>query len=444
VENKINQFTRSLPASGIKDFRQKLLKYLQGIPVFCILDSNGYYAGKDLSAHPYYHSFDFAVAIGVSKTLSAKTGHGFHSFEAFQKENPHQWMFGYFGYDLKNELEKLSSENPDSLNFPDLYFFIPETVILIKNDTIIVETSVERPADIIDDIENQVIAGIGSRPINTNFKSRIGKEKYLETVNRLREHIIEGDVYEVSFCQEFYSENIDIDPFDVFMNLEETSPQPFGSFMRIEDKYILCASMERYLKKMGGKIISQPIKGTIRRGLDNEEDIYLKQKLLFDEKERAENVMIVDLVRNDLSRTCLAGTVKVEELFGIYDFPGVFQMISTVSGQLKSEYSGPDAIKTSFPMGSMTGAPKIKAMELIENYEKSKRGVYSGALGYFTPDGNFDFNVVIRTLLYNATKKYLSLHVGSAITYDSDPGKEYEECLVKIERLIQVVKAATA
>jgi para-aminobenzoate synthetase component I len=438
VEHKINQFTRSLSATGIKDFRQKLLKYLQGIPVFCILDSNEYYTGKDLSSHPYYHSFDFAVAIGAAKTLSVNTGKGFQSFEAFQKENPNQWMFGYFGYDLKNELEKLSSENPDSLDFPDLYFFIPETVILIKNDTIIVETSVEKPAGLIDEIEKQVIVDAGRQSINASFQSRIKKAKYLETVNRLREHIIEGDVYEVSYCQEFYASDIEIDPFDVFLGLESNSPQPFSAFMRINDKYIICASMERYLKKTGNRLISQPIKGTIRRGSDTREDLYLREKLWHDEKERAENVMIVDLVRNDLSRTCEPGSVEVEELFGIYDFPGVFQMISTVSGQLKPGYSGLDAIKASFPMGSMTGAPKIKAMELIEHYEQSKRGVYSGALGYFTPDGNFDFNVVIRTMLYNAARKYLSLHVGAAITFDSDPEREYEECLVKIERLLRV------
>jgi para-aminobenzoate synthetase component I len=425
---------------NIKVFKRKLLHYLLNVPVFCILDTNQYYADKSEHDHPYYHSFDFIAAIGTKQILTPQSGTAFPELEDFHRKNPESWLFGYFGYDLKNELETLKSENSDHVNFPDLFFFIPETLIRVKDGKIIIETFTGLDeAAIFAQIQDSPELSLHGLRQQFRFHNRISKETYLETVNRLKDHIIEGDVYEVSFCQEFYAENVEINPFEAFLNFEEASPQPFGAFMRMEDQYILCASMERYLKKTAQKIISQPIKGTIRRGESPGEDSALKQQLLNDEKERAENVMIVDLVRNDLSRTCKPGTVKVEELFGIYEFPGVYQMISTVTGELLDDKTGLDAIKASFPMGSMTGAPKIKAMEIIEQYEKSKRGVYSGALGYFSPDGDFDFNVVIRTLLYNASKKYLSLHVGSAITYDSDPEKEYEECLVKIAGVLKAI-----
>ena len=443
------------------DFRDKLLHYLQKKEVFCLLDSNRYYSGKDFAQKPYYHSYDILAADSARKILKCNTGNAFQELEIFQKENQGQWIFGYFGYDLKNELEKLESANMDNLAFDDLYFFVPETLILVKDKEITIETKDEFGAEkILEDIEQEsrLMKPIANLDLTTlpfghpsllkegnknRFSNRIDKDRYLETVEKLRNHIIEGDVYEVSFCQEFFAENSIINPFDVYKYLCQVSPQPFGAFMRMDDRYILCASMERYLKKEGNKLISQPIKGTIRRGKDEEEDESLKKALLNDEKERAENVMIVDLVRNDLSRTCIPGTVKVEELFGIYDFPGVFQMISTVVGEMLPDKTGLDAIIASFPMGSMTGAPKIMAMDIIEQYEKSKRGVYSGALGYFAPNGDFDFNVVIRTLLYNAAKKYLSLHVGAAITYDSVPEKEYEECLVKIGKILMAVEGET-
>jgi para-aminobenzoate synthetase component 1 len=424
----------------IKIFKNRMLNYLQKQPVFCILDANDYYFDKSHSDKPNYHSYDYVAAVGVHKILKCNAGNAFERFEVFKAENPDSWIFGYFGYDLKNELEDLISNHDDVLGFDEMYFFVPETLILVNGNQITIETRTETdPCIILESIQKGDTLSAFNHNFDIIFKSRITKENYLLTVANLRNHIIEGDVYEVSFCQEFYAENAEMNPFDVFMKLSEVSPQPFSAFMKMDDKYILCASMERYLRKEGNKLISQPIKGTIRRGRNAEEDEILKNTLLHDEKERAENVMIVDLVRNDLSRTCIPGTVKVEELFGIYEFPGVFQMISTVVGEMQPGKTGLDAIRNSFPMGSMTGAPKIMAMQIIEQYEKSKRGIYSGALGYFAPNGDFDFNVVIRTLLYNASKKYLSLHVGSAITYDSDPEKEYEECLVKIAGILKAI-----
>jgi len=431
--------TESFTLQNIKDFKVKLLNCLRPENVFCILDTNDFYEGKDLASKPYYHTYDYIVAMGAKAILKCSAGYAFEKLKAFKNEHQNEWIFGYFGYDLKNEIEVLESDNTDHLDFEDMFFFVPENVLLIKENQLIIHSGTNSKLnELLNIINNEQTKHKLSNTNLIEFKNRIAKAYYLETVEKLRNHIIEGDVYEVSYCQEFYAENADIDPFQTFEKLSQISPQPFSSFMRIEDKYILSASMERYLKKEGNKLISQPIKGTIRRGKDAEEDEFMKNALLNDEKERAENVMIVDLVRNDLSRTCIPGSVKVEELFGIYEFPGVYQMISTVVGELLPDKAGLDAIKGSFPMGSMTGAPKVMAMEIIEQYEQSKRGIYSGALGYFAPNGDFDFNVVIRTLLYNASKKNLSLHVGSAITYDSVPDREYEECLVKIRGILKL------
>ena len=451
--------TETFIVKDIKVFKENLVSSLRNEAVFCLLDSNDYYSGKDLGKHPYYHDYDLLCAFGVRQMLKCGFWSSFEELDQFKAQNPNEWIFGYFGYDLKNEIEELHSENEDHLRFEDMVFFIPETVIAIKGDIAICEGNAAPIKKIFSGTinfptESHAVDSEADSAVNPqspfketlrgsynpiSLQNRLKKEYYLETVEKLRQHIIEGDVYEVSFCQEFYADNVEIKPSQIYQSLCEISPQPFGVYMRVDDKYIMCASMERYLKKSGSKLISQPIKGTIRRGNNEIEDESLKTILLNDEKERAENVMIVDLVRNDLSRVCAPGTVKVEELFGIYDFPGVFQMISTVTGELLPGKTDLDAIKASFPMGSMTGAPKIMAMSIIEQYEQTKRGVYSGAIGYFSPDGDFDFNVVIRTLLYNASKKYLSLHVGSAITYDSDPEKEYEECFVKIKTILKAL-----
>lgn len=273
-----------------------------------------------------------------------------------------------------------------------------------------------------------------------DIKKRVTLEEYLNKVNILKKHIKRGDIYEINFCTEFFAEEVTIDIFETYKLLNSHSPAPYSAFFRLDNKYLLSASPERFMKKKDKKIISQPIKGTIKRGNNEKEDNFLKNFLKNDVKEKAENVMIVDLVRNDLSRTAAKGSVNVEELCGIYGFRQVFQMVSTVSSILKTGLHFVDAIKYCFPPGSMTGAPKIKAMELIEKYETTKRGLYSGAVGYISPKKDFDFNVVIRSILYNKTKKYLSFSVGGAITDKSAPEKEYEECLLKAKAMLEVLK----
>ena len=201
----------------------------------------------------------------------------------------------------------------------------------------------------------------------------------------------------------------------------------------------MCASPERFLKKIKNTILSQPIKGTSKRGNNIKEDEEEKKALQLNEKERSENTMIVDLVRNDLSKICTEGSVMVKEYLKIYSFPQVHQMISTISGNLRENISFSEILSATFPMGSMTGAPKKRVMELIEQYEKTKRGLFSGTVGYINPGGDFDFNVVIRSILYNEENNYLSIQAGSAITFKSDPHKEYEECNIKIEAMRQAL-----
>ena len=280
-----------------------------------------------------------------------------------------------------------------------------------------------------------------SEQTNTDvkIKLRIHMDEYQQKVTKVLEHIHRGDIYEANFCQEFYAEDCVIDAYQVFEHLNEISEPPFAVFLKHEQLYLLSASPERYLRKEGQKIISQPIKGTAKRLLSKIDDDKIAHDLMRDEKEQSENVMIVDLVRNDLSKSSQKGSVTVEELCKVYTFKQVHQLISTVVSELKTDVHPVDIIKDTFPMGSMTGAPKLSAMTIMEELEETKRGLYSGAVGYFTPEGDFDFNVVIRSILYNALEKYVSLSVGSAITSKSIPEKEYEECLLKAKAMKYVL-----
>ncbi|HYH55616.1 MAG TPA: anthranilate synthase component I family protein, partial [Anseongella sp.] len=272
------------------------------------------------------------------------------------------------------------------------------------------------------------------------IRQGISREDYLETVEAIRRHIREGDVYELTFCLDFYAGDYQCDPAALFSRLNSAAPAPFASFLKLGEHHIICASPERFLKKTGSNILSQPVKGTIRRSGRPAEDEQLKSALRNSEKEQAENVMIVDLVRNDLARSAVPGSVKVSELFGIYSFPHWHQMISTVEAEARPGLHPLEIIRHAFPMGSMTGAPKIMAMRLIEQYERTKRGAFSGAIGYFTPGRDFDFNVVIRSVLYNSGRKQLLFPVGSAITYDSLPENEYQECLLKAQAIHALFK----
>ncbi len=357
------------------------------------------------------------------------------------KVRENDWKFGFISYDYKNKIEELTSSNLDYTFFTDRHFFSPE--ILFK----IFKTQVEvyyTEAHTKKDIEQlyQAISRVEKLEEKAGFvqiKPRISKETYLEKVKALKQHIQLGDIYEINFCQEFYAEHVAINPIDLYLKLNKISTTPFSCFVKHNDNYLLCASPERYIKKEANIILSQPIKGTIKRGDSVEEDTALIDQLRKDPKEKSENVMIVDLVRNDLAKIAVKGSVNVDELCEIYTFPQVHQMVSTVSAELKSEVSFDDIIQATFPMGSMTGAPKVRAMKLIEEYEETKRGIYSGTVGFADDQFDFDFNVVIRSITYNNKNKYLSYCVGGAITSQSEPEKEYEECLLKAKAIMAVL-----
>ena len=411
----------------INSFKKKALHWAATFDACCCFDSNNY--------PDRYSRFDFLIAAGIDDDLECRSpGNAFESLKSFFNDKK-TWMFGLMGYDLKNEVEQLHSDNADNLGFPELFFFVPKYLLSVKDNE---ATLIIGGPQIFDAIYNQEVRYGESGPLN--IESRIPKDTYIKTVEELQQHILRGDIYEVNFCQEFFAKNAQIDPLFVLQKLNEISPTPFSGFFKIRNQYILSASPERFLCKRDRLLISQPIKGTAKRGLDPVEDELIKAGLKQDAKEQAENVMIVDLVRNDLTRSAIKGSVKVEELFGIYGFPQVYQMISTISAKLEPEIHFVDAIRNAFPMGSMTGAPKIKAMELIEQFEFSKRGAYSGAFGYISPEGDFDFNVIIRSILYNASNGYLSFQVGGAITYAANAASEYDECMLKASAMIRALE----
>ncbi|MDO6435577.1 anthranilate synthase component I family protein [Flavitalea sp. BT771] len=425
----------------------QMLNWASRFNISAFLDNQDY--------HLPFHSFDGLLAAGAVEYVRASAGHAFEDLREFAGRH-HDWLFGHFAYDLVKETEPfgISQQATNPVGFPDLFFFIPEIIIELKGDRLHIGSLRQDHAGILEEILAAPGDGVGRQPMDgaaggagtrnaagsvergegPRLQAAFSREEYLETIRTLREHILRGDCYEINFCQEFFSQPTDVDPLQIWQSLSKASPNPFAAFYRLEDKYLLCASPERYLRREGNRVISQPIKGTAPRVPgDPGADRAAGAGLAVSAKDRSENVMVVDLVRNDLSKVCLPGSVRVRELFGIYGFPQVYQMTSTVEGELAPGVDFIDAIQATFPMGSMTGAPKRRVVELIDQYERTSRGLFSGALGYVTPEGDFDFNVIIRSLFYNKTCHYLSYQVGSGITFYSNPEQEYEECLVKAE-----------
>ncbi len=342
---------------------------------------------------------------------------------------------GILSYDLKNKFERLKSQNPSLVNCPETCFFLPQLTILFHQETLeIKHTEPEKIFMEIDNIQPKTV----SKSISP-IVVKTSKDQYIQHVRNIQNHIREGDIYELNYCIAFEAAIQSISPVQLFFELQEKSPMPFASFFKCKDQCIVGASPERFIKKQGSKLIAQPIKGTIRRGKTTDEDQQLKETLRQSEKEQSENLMIVDLMRNDLARISQTGTVKVDELFGIYPFRQVYQMISTISATLRPNLSFAEIIAATFPMGSMTGAPKIKCMELIEQYENFRRGWFSGALGYIDETGNFDFSVIIRSIIIDTKAKHLFFAAGSAITYDADPAYEYDECILKASAIQEIL-----
>lgn len=447
-----------------ENFKEALLHWAKQFDEVIWLDSN---------QHQQKHS-NYKAILAVDAFTAIKTDY----FNAFEKLEEYQtktkdWLFGYLTYDLKNDVERLQSNNFDGLYFPDLYFFQPKKIFLFSETEVemqylnfvddeldadcqeIIQLSKnphyfnpdqlcktdylheeERRSGLIDNYEIPQIQT--ESPIKIHL--RTSKDSYFKKLDQLLKYIHRGDIYEANFCQEFYAENSEIDAIKTFLHLDQISNPPFASFLKLGNLFSFSASPERYLSKTNTTIISQPIKGTAKRHKDKIEDDKLKNQLENDPKERAENIMITDLVRNDLSRFAKKGSVKVEELCKVYSFEQVHQMISTITCEVEETISPVKIIKETFPMGSMTGAPKISAMKIIEELEDAKRGLYSGAVGYFTPNNDFDFNVIIRSILYNSENNYVSFSVGGAITAKSIPENEYEECLLKAKAMREVLE----
>ncbi len=418
---------QTFPVDDINLLKEQMLNWADQFNICCFLDNHQYESNLN----------SYECLLGAGTTQIFKLGKDFFSSLAAFDQSNKDWIFGHFNYDVKNFIEEgLTSRHPDGIGFPDCFLFVPQVVLQLTEQALSIGVINKTPLSVYEEI-------IGTVPdycplTRVPIRAKLSREEYLSGVKQLIEHLKRGDCYEVNFCQEFFA-NASIDPLLTYLKLGQVSPNPFSAFYKLDDKYLLCSSPERYIKKNGDLIISQPIKGTRRRDGSNEADNFNRQQLFKSKKERSENVMVVDLVRNDLSKIAVEGSVQVDELFGVYSFPNVHQMISTVSGKIKSNVSFADVLKSTFPMGSMTGAPKRRVMELIEKYERTKRGIFSGTIGYISPQKDYDFNVVIRSIMYNKESNYISYQTGSAITFYSDPKAEYEECLLKAEAIKDVL-----
>lgn len=423
-------------AGNTREFAMKALNWGRKHFGTCVyLNSNNY-------KHDKYSNYRAIIGLGAVDEFLPGNAFVFDDLKHFA-DKQQDWLLGFLSYELKNHFEKLHSKNPDHLEMPLLHFFRPVVILILENDCWRVGClpgigSLSYPQLVYEGIVSEPYNAVPKQTI-TNIKPRVSKNRYFEQLTAIKDHIQAGDIYEMNYCVEFYAENADLDPLYVYDSLNTASPAPFSCFYMLDNKYLMCASPERFLQKRGSRLISQPIKGTSARSANLEKDSFLKQSLYNDSKERSENVMIVDLVRNDLSRTARKGSVQVEELFGIYSFQQVHQMISTVTSSLHPDFHYLDAIRLAFPMGSMTGAPKISAMQLIDKYEDTRRGLYSGAVGYISPEKNFDFNVVIRSIQFNGNSNYLGYMAGGAITIGSKPEKEYEEVLLKAQAMTRAI-----
>lgn len=398
----------------------------------CFLDNRHYESSL--------HAHEFLLGAGVCAELVLNTGDGIELADDFLASNRGRWVFGHLSYELMHGHHGLDILKEERTGFPLLYLFVPQVVFKCNGKQI--EIKVQDESFNANGIWQEVLA-MKDNPADfapLSLQPRISRNDYISIVNQLKNHIQRGDCYEINFCQEFFNAAAEIKPLDIYQALSAASPNPFSCYYKYHEAHLMCASPERYLTKRGNKVFSQPIKGTApRSNNDVIADEAAKHNLRTSKKDLSENVMVVDLVRNDLSMICEKGSVEVDELFGIYSYPQVHQMISTISGTLKPGITFSEVLKSTFPMGSMTGAPKHRVMQLIEQYETSRRGLFSGAVGYFDPEGDFDFNVVIRSLLYNEKSKYLNYFVGGGITWYSKAEEEYEECLWKAEAIRKVL-----
>lgn len=384
-----------------------------------------YYDSNEINSPLNYDRFECLAAFGCIEKVKGNFKQICHQIEIEER-----WVMSYFAYET-NEKFNTNTDLEDVENG----CYIPEIVLAVRRQSTVLEFINNGISDSIfnqyvEQFKKCVISSSTNHDLPLIFVACTPKSSYIENVEAIKKQIIEGDFYEINYCQKFLYEGALKQPLKTFEALNKKSPTPFAAYVKNASFTILCTSPERFLFKDQQHLVSQPIKGTNKR-MQNSENERQIELLKNDAKELAENVMIVDLVRNDLGHVCASGSIKVEELCKVYPFALVNQMISTVSGQLIQNSSFTSIFTALFPMGSMTGAPKIEVMKNIAIYENEKRGIYSGCIGYKMPNGDFDFNVVIRTIIEDKLNNNVSFHVGGAITYDSDPEKEFEECLLK-------------
>ncbi|RMG56752.1 MAG: anthranilate synthase component I family protein [Bacteroidetes bacterium] len=405
--------------SSTLSLRQQALSWASAYPYVAFFDSCG-------SEVDRYGSWSWLLGVGGADT---------RRLESWLQLLQHQdhWAMGLLPYDLKNQLEpRLHSRDEPPVSWPEVAFFLPETVIGLRRGASEPEVLLH-PAGRPDPLPT-LRAALPLPPLSEaapDFAPLMDRDTYLRTIRRLQQHIRDGDFYEINLTQAYVARHRLEDPAAAFLQLTEISPVPFAAYLRYGDRYLLSASPERFLQSAGPWLRSQPIKGTAPRGRTPAEDARHQQALRHSIKEQAENVMIVDLTRHDLNRSCETGSVSVPRLFEVQTFPQVHQLVSTVEGRRAGDVTALEALGRMFPPGSMTGAPKVMTMEMIDHYEACGRGAYAGSAGYMDPEGDFDLNVIIRSLIYDASGEQLCYHVGGAITYDSDPAAEYEETLVK-------------
>jgi para-aminobenzoate synthetase component I len=416
-----------ITSTNYTEVKSKMLNWANQFNIFCFLDNNGFEDDKT--------NFECLLAVGCTRTFLFENNNSFNELQKFHQQKP-SWLFGHLGYNAGNFAY---SQQKETTGFGNGLFFEPQYILQIKGRVLSV---LQQPVNVIDALQ-QIEEVDVDEPKNrnaVNIHATQSRQQYVESINSIKQHLHRGDCYEINYCKKFIAENCSINPVQTYLDLIAISPTPFSALYKNNENYCICASPERYLKKLGNKVISQPIKGTAKRGSSAQEDEQNKIALLQSAKERSENVMVVDLVRNDLSTVCKKASVKVTELFGIYSFSQVHQMISTIEGELEDSNNFAQVLQACYPMGSMTGAPKQRVMQLIEQYENYERGLFSGSIGYITPNADFDFNVLIRSIFYNGLKNNLHFFVGSGITAYCNAEDEYDECMVKASAIMQVLQ----
>ena len=423
----MKRFSKSYSLKNKDLFVKKIVNFSSGQSHFTLLNSND-----------SFDDYELIIAYGAESFLQSSK----NSLKKIDKyiDKVNDWIFGYLSYDLKNEIENLTDLNKDVFNLPNLYFYQPKVIWLIKEEKAEIYSLDKRNLNEDWDHINSIDYKDFTEKSSVDLITRTSKEEYVRKIKNIKQRILQGDCYEMNYCFDMYSKNKTINPYKTYIKLNDYTRSPMSTFFKLNQLYLLSSSPERFIKRINRKIISQPIKGTAKRGLDSKEDEKIKYTLLSSPKELSENHMIVDLVRNDLSRVAEKGSVKVKNLNKLNTFKRVHQLISTIEAEIAVKTKFSKIITGMFPMGSMTGAPKIESMNIIDEYESTKRGLYSGSIGYIKPNKDFDFNVVIRSIIYDKLLKEINVSVGSAITFKSDPESEFEECLLKAEPMIKSLK----